>query len=94
MPSLTLATYQEAELKAAREEAGRGFVVHLLVTAVVVAILIGVNVFVASEFPWAIFPVLGMGIGLYAHWYFGVARVETTVREHQRSVERRIAQPA
>lgn len=43
---------------------------------------------VADEFPWAIFPVVGMGIGLFAHWYFGVAHVEATVRSHQHDIER------
>lgn len=91
MPNVTLAAYQEAEVEASREEARRGFFVHLFITAFVLVALVAVNVFIASEFPWAIFPVIGMGIGLFAHWYFGVVRVDTTVREHQVEIERRAA---
>ena len=91
MPNLTLTAYQDAELKAAREDAHRGFVVHLLITALVWIVLVTVNVLVAPEFPWAIFPIIGMSIGLFTHWHFGVVGVDTTAREHQREVESRAA---
>lgn len=91
MINLTLPSYQAAEVALAREEGRRGFTVHLGVTLVVWLVLIAVNVFVASEFPWSIFPIVGMAIGLFAHWYFGVTHVETTVRQHQEKIERRAA---
>jgi hypothetical protein len=91
MSNLTLSAYQEAEAKAAHEEAGRGFTVHLVVTLLVWVGLIAVNVFVASEFPWSVFPIVGMSIGLLAHWYFGVLHGDRSVREHQREIERRAA---
>ena len=49
--------------------------------------MVAVNVFVASEFPWALFPILGMSIGLWFHWYFGVRHVEQFMAEHQETVE-------
>ncbi len=89
MSSLTLADYQKAEVAASRDEARRGFAVHLWITVAVWLILIAVNVFVAAEFPWSIFPVAGMAIGLYAHWFFGVKHVEASVRDRQHEIERR-----
>lgn len=91
MSKLTLSAYQETEVAVARDMASRGFVVHLGVTVVVSLGLIALNVFVASEFPWAIFPVVGMGIGVFVHWYFGVKHIDTSVREHQSKIERRAA---
>ena len=38
----------------------------------------------------AIFPAAGMGIGLYVHWYFGVARGEGLMRH--RGLSRQAAQ--
>jgi hypothetical protein len=32
-----------------------------------------------------------MGIGLFAHWYFGIARSDDVVRHHQREIEQRAA---
>ena len=84
----TLEAYKEAEVTAARDEGRRGFTIHLFITLVVWAVLIAVNVFVASEFPWSIFPIGGMTIGLFAHWYFGVAHVAESVRKHQQDIER------
>jgi uncharacterized membrane protein len=87
--NLTLSEYQKAEEAASRDESRRGFAVHLWITVAVWLILIAVNVFVAAEFPWSVFPVVGMAVGLYAHWYFGVTHVEASVRERQHEIERR-----
>lgn len=91
MANLTLAAYQEAERAVALEEGRRGWSVHAAITAAVCVALVIVNVFVADEFPWSIFPVVGMGIGLFAHWYFGVVRSDDMVRHHQLEIEQRAA---
>lgn len=91
MSNVSLRAYQQAEVSAARQDAGHGFIVHLLVTVIVSAALVVVNVLAAPEFPWSIFPIVGMSIGLYAHWHFGVAHVEETVHRHQEEMERRAA---
>jgi hypothetical protein len=91
MSNPSLQAYQQAELSAAREDARRGFIVHLLVTVLVSAALVVVNVLVAPEFPWSIFPIVGMSVGVYAHWHFGVAHVDDTVHQHQEEMERRAA---
>lgn len=90
MSTMDVERYQEAERNAAREEGVRGFRVHAVLTGLVLAALIVLNVTVADEFPWAIFPVVGMSIGLWAHWFFGVAHSDELMRRHQQEIERRI----
>lgn len=87
MGDVTLELYKVQERRLAAEEARRGLVVHGAVTAAVIVALVLVNVFVASELPWAIFPAVGMSIGLFAHWLFGVKRGDEAVQAHQAEVE-------
>jgi hypothetical protein len=91
MSTINLEEYQRAEREAAHEEGVRGLRVHAVVTVLVLATLILINVTVADEFPWAIFPVVGMSVGVWIHWYFGVAHSDELMRQHQRQVERRAA---
>ena len=88
MSSVGLRSYQEAERAVAREEGQRGLKIHAIVTVLVWAALGVVNLTVADEFPWVIFPVIGMGIGLAAHWY-GVTHSDQVTRRHQHEIERR-----
>jgi 2TM domain-containing protein len=90
MSTMNLERYQQAEREAALEEGVRGFRVHSVLTGVVLAVLIVLNATVADEFPWAIFPVVGMSIGLWAHWFFGVAHSDELMRRRQQEIERRI----
>ena len=64
------------------------------VTVVVCLGLVLVNIFVASEFPWAVFPALGMSIGVWFHWYFGVRHGDEFMRRHQEDIEREAARHA
>lgn len=88
MAVITVEMYEAAERDLALREAGRGLRVHGLVSITVVVVLALVNVFLASEFPWAIFPAVGMSIGLWVHWYFGVRHGDESMRRHQEQVER------
>jgi hypothetical protein len=87
MAEMTLEQYKSQERQMAVREAQRGFRIHALVTAVVLVGLVALNVFVASEFPWAIFPALGMSIGLWFHWYFGVRRGDQFLVQRQHDIE-------
>jgi 2TM domain len=89
MATISLNQYEEAERSLARIEARRGVIVHAVITAVVSAILIAVNILVAPEFPWSAFAVAGMLLGLGFHYYFGFLRVEQNTAQHQHSVELR-----
>ena len=89
MESISLDRYEQAERSLARVEAQRGVLVHAIISALVSLVLVSVNVFLASEFPWSAFAVVGMGIGLAFHWFFGLVRVEQNVEAHQHRVELR-----
>ena len=86
--SVTLESYRLAELRMAERESARGLLVHSVITGVVSVGLVLLNVLVADEFPWAVFPVIGMAMGLTAHWYFGVRHLAETMTRRQDAVER------
>jgi len=85
--AVSLETYRLAERRLAARESLFGLRAHAAITVVVCIGLVLLNVFVASEFPWAVFPVLGMAIGVGVHWYFGVRHGDENVLKHQRDVE-------
>jgi hypothetical protein len=87
MNELTLERYRAQEREMAVREAKRGLRVHAGVTVLVTLVLVAVNVFVVPAFPWSVFPALGMAIGVWFHWYFGVRHGDQVVNRHQREVE-------
>ena len=87
MTTLNMPEYQEAERELAHEEARHGFIIHTVITLIVWAIVIPINVFLADEFPWSAFVVAGMSIGLAVHYVFGVRLVDRSLSTHQRTVE-------
>jgi hypothetical protein len=87
MVGMTLEQYKVQERRMAARNAARGFRIHALVTVAVLALLVALNVFVASELPWAIFPAIGMSIGLWFHWFFGVRHGDELVARHQDEIE-------
>jgi hypothetical protein len=91
MSEVSLDSYKAEERRMALAEAHRGLRIHLAVTILVCIGLAMVNVFVASEFPWAVFPALGMSLGVWFHWNFGVRHGEQFVQRHQDDVEREVA---
>jgi 2TM domain-containing protein len=89
MGDVALERYEVAERQLVAHEGRTGLRAHTAVTVVVVVALAVVNVFVAPEFPWAVFPAVGMGIGVWFHWYFGVRHGDDVMRRHQEQVEQR-----
>jgi hypothetical protein len=87
MAEVTLQQYKVQERQMAARDAKRGFRIHAFVTVVVLLGLVALNVFVASEFPWAIFPAVGMSIGLWFHWFFGVRQGDEFMLRHQQEIE-------
>jgi hypothetical protein len=90
--ALTLREYEDAELAAATDEGRRGLRIHALVTVLVSAVLIAVNVVWAPQFPWSPFAILGMSIGVLMHYLFGVRWVEQLTRKHQLRIEQQAAE--
>jgi hypothetical protein len=86
MLSITLDDYEKAEQQFRMRQERIGMTVHAVVTVLVWAILIPINVFVAPEFPWAIFVVAGMGIALFFHWS-GYRHADDDIQRQQREIE-------
>ena len=51
--------------------------------------LIILNLTVATEFPWALFPLVGWGIGLTLHYLFGLRWVNKAISDRQARIEQR-----
>jgi hypothetical protein len=83
--------YREAEFGYTLAESKRGFKIHAGVYAVVMTGLIVLNAlliaFTDGDFPWAVFPLVGWGIGLTFHYIYGFRRAAISARAHQRQVE-------
>ena len=83
---VSLEEYKRAEQSAAAVEGRRGLLVHAWVTVAVVIALVIINVLVAPEFPWSIFPAIGMAIGLGFH-YRGLRNLPRDVATRQSQIE-------
>jgi hypothetical protein len=86
---ITLREYEAAEKLLEAEKARPGFVIHAAITLVVSVALIIVNIVVAPQFPWSPFPLVGMSIGLLAHYLYGVRWLQRSIESHQYAIERR-----
>jgi hypothetical protein len=89
MATVSLKDYQQAEREVSVTQARIGLAVHAAVTVLVCVIVIVINVFAAPEFPWSVFPVAGMVLGLFLHWWFGYRHLEEMIQRHQGDIERR-----
>jgi hypothetical protein len=86
MQSPTLTAYQAAERDISVREARTGIRVHATVYAIVIPLLALVNLVVVPEFLWFFFPMLGWGLGLTLHFFFGYRRAGEQVARHQAQV--------
>lgn len=53
------------------DEELRGFKIHRTIYICVSILLVIVNFSVSPEFIWSLFPITGMGLGLFLHYYLG-----------------------
>jgi 2TM domain len=90
--NITLHDYETAQQAMAHENATTGVLVHGIVTLLVGAGLIVINITLAPEFPWSAFAVGGMLIGLLAHWWFGYVKLDDQLTRQQQQTEARAAQ--
>jgi hypothetical protein len=90
--NITLHEYEAAQRAMAHEGATTGVAVHGIVTLLVGAGLIIINITLAAEFPWSAFAVGGMLIGLLAHWWFGYVKLDDRVTRRQLDTQARAVQ--
>jgi 2TM domain len=91
MREITLEDYKRADRQLEREQARRGFTIHAIVYGLVMTGLIILNLTVATEFPWAVFPLVGWGIGLTLHYLFGLRWINKAITDRQTRIEQRAA---
>ena len=88
---LTAEEYRQAEFGYTLAESRRGFKIHAVVYAVVMTGLIVLNsmlwVYSDGDFPWAVFPLVGWGIGLAFHYVYGFRGAASEAQARQRKVE-------
>jgi len=90
--TVTLREYEHAERVIAHEGARTGLVIHGVMTALVSAALVLINVTLAPEFPWSPFPVVGMAIGLTVHGWFGYHKLDEQLDRKHGEVEAKALQ--
>jgi 2TM domain len=88
MTTIALEDYEAAEREFSMHEARNALRVHALVTVLIWAAVIPINVIVAPQFPWSIFVVAGTGIGLFFHW-FGQRHPDQDIRRRRARIEER-----
>ena len=91
MPEITLEDYKRVDRQLERQDARRGFTIHAIVYALVMTGLAILNLTVATEAPWAVFPLVGWGIGLTLHYLFGLRWVDKAITDRQARIEQRAA---
>ncbi|HET9214609.1 MAG TPA: 2TM domain-containing protein [Gaiellaceae bacterium] len=88
---LTAEEYKRAEFDLTLADLRRGFKIHALVFAIVMTGLITLNAllwaFTDGDFPWAVFPLVGWGIGLTFHYLDAYRREGRSIRARQDEVE-------
>jgi hypothetical protein len=90
--NITLPEYQNAQRDLAHRRERTGLLVHGIITLLVSALVIVINVTIAPEFPWSPFPVVAMSIGLAAHWWFGYRKSHQQLKNQQQLTEAHAAQ--
>jgi hypothetical protein len=89
---LTAEEYRQAEFGYTLAESRRGFKIHAAVYAIVMTGLIVLNAlliaYTDANFPWAVFPLVGWGIGLTFHYVYGFRRASDEARARQLKVEK------
>lgn len=65
---ITLDEYKKAYREIVKDEAKRGFLVHLIIYILVNAMLIAINLIYSPEAIWFFYPLIGWGIGLTMHF--------------------------
>ena len=88
---LTAEEYRQAEFGYTLTESRRGFRIHALVYVLVMTGLSVLNallwVYGDVDFPWAVFPLVGWGIGLTFHYVYGFRGAAQEAQTRQRKVE-------
>jgi hypothetical protein len=88
MSEISLEKYKRAYRKMKMEEGKKGFKIHATIYSVVNAGLITLNMLTVPQVPWFIGPLVGWGIGLANHYYFGVRNATRFLLDEETKAQR------
>jgi hypothetical protein len=86
---ITLEDYKRAYREMEKEEAKRGFIIHLIVYVLVNVLLITINLIYTVEVIWFFYPLIGWGIGLTFHYLGAVRWLDNELKEKEAKAEYR-----
>ncbi len=84
---MTAEEYKSRSREYEMNEARKGLIAHGAVIAAVSVGLTAVNLTFTPQFPWCIFPILGMSIGVAIHYLFGVRLGPKFLEDRERRIE-------
>lgn len=85
---ITVERYKKAFRQIMITKERQGFKIHAIVYGCVNACLIMINMLTEPQVPWFVFPLVGWGIGLANHYYFGVHKYLQTLEKDELKAER------
>lgn len=88
MSEITVEKYKKSYCKLTIKKERQGLKVHAIIYAGVNAGLITLNMLTEPQVPWFILPLVGWGVGLASHYYFGVHRAPQILEEDELKAER------
>jgi len=72
-----------------KEEARRGFIIHLVVYILVNAMLTAINLIYTIKVLWFFYPLIGWGIGLTIHFLGAMRWLENRLKDKEARAEYR-----
>jgi hypothetical protein len=87
MENMNVEEYQKRSREFDMSEARKGLMFHAIIITIVSILLAVVNLTFVPEVIWFIFPVVGMSIGVVAHYIFGVRLAPRFLDDRERRIE-------
>ena len=88
MSEISVEKYKQAYRRMKLEQEKKGFKIHATVYGIVNAGLVTLNMLTVPQVPWFIGPLVGWGVGLANHYYFGVRKAPRHLEEEEAKAER------
>jgi hypothetical protein len=87
MENMSIDEYKKRSRELETMDAKKGMIAHALVVTAVGTLLTAINAAFVSEFLWCVFPIVGMTIGVAAHYIFGVRLLDRYLERNEMRIE-------
>ena len=84
---ISLEEFKKAYMELMKEDAKKAFMTHLMAYISVNIMLIVVNILYTPKEIWFLYPLIGWGIGIVAHYLYGVRWIEKEIEKDFARVE-------